>query len=50
MRGIEVFIVFTMAALDLSIVPGYERLNAFVLNTKSIKRKKAGPGMIQDRP
>ena len=36
--GIKVFIVFAMAALDLAVVPGRERLNAFVLNTKLIQR------------
>ena len=38
MVGIEVFIVFAVAALDLAVVPGGEGLNAFVLNAKSIQR------------
>lgn len=38
MAGIEGFIVFAMAALDLAVVPWRERLNAFVLNTKLIQR------------
>ncbi len=36
--GIEIFIVFAMAALDLAVVPGREGLDAFVLNTKLIQR------------
>ena len=36
--GIEVFIVFAVAALDLAVVPWSERLNAFVLNAKPIQR------------
>ena len=35
---IEVFIVFAVAALDLSVMPGRERFNAFVLNAKLIQR------------
>ena len=35
--SIEVFIVFAVAALDLAVVSGSERLNAFVLNTKPIQ-------------
>ena len=31
MVGIEIFIVFAMAALDLSVMPGSERLNTLVL-------------------
>ena len=38
MIGIKVFIVFAMAALDLAVVPGRERLNALVMNTKLIQR------------
>ena len=38
MAGIEGFIVFAMASLDLAVMPWRERLNAFVLNTKLIQR------------
>ena len=38
MVSIEGFVIFSMAALDLTVMPGRERLNAFVLNTKAIQR------------
>ncbi len=37
-NGIEVFIVFALAAFDLAVVPWGEGLNAFVLNTRPIQR------------
>ena len=36
--GIEILIIFAVAALDLSVMPGSKRLNAFVLDTKLIQR------------
>ena len=38
MAGIEVFVIFTMAALDLPVVSRREGLNAFVLDAKLIQR------------
>ncbi len=37
-EGIEVFVVFAVTALDLTVMPGSERFNAFVMNTKAIER------------
>ena len=37
-RGVEVFVIFAVAALYFAVVPWCERLNEFVLNTKTLKR------------
>ena len=38
MVSVEVFVIFTVTALDFAVVPGRERLNEFMLNTKPLKR------------
>ena len=38
MVRVEVFVIFAVAALYFAVVPWCERLNEFVLNTKTLKR------------